>query len=345
MTALEQITFNAYHLPQYRNTWKLSHIIETQQFDIPTLFNIFALAKELKKTVNYGNCHYLENIRVVSQFQEASSRTKNSFEMATSFLGALLASSTENALEFSSLVKGESQADNFRMLNQLHPDIIIVRFKNTGDAKLAASVSQIPIINAGDGHGQHPTQAILDVDTIYNELGRLDNLNIGLVGDLRKGRTVRSLAYLMAKFKQNKIFFVSPPSLSVNEDIKDYLNRHHVVYSEHHNLLEVAKDLNVLYMTRIQKERGSEITPNEQVSVSLTEAVKQILPTSAQDCIVMHPLPRGPEISPDFDQDPRAKYWKQVENGLFTRMAELLMISNPEKARYLVDNSKNMVLL
>ena len=237
--------------------------------------------------------------------------------------GGIVSFATENAREFSSAVKGETLEDTIRILNGYHPHVIVLRYHEEGGAQRAAQISRVPIVNAGDGTGQHPTQALLDIFTIQEELGGIDGISIALVGDLNRGRTVRSLAYLLGKFEGIHIHLVSPPSLKIRQDMKDYLDRHHVPYEEHTDLREVADKVDVVYQTRTQWERG----PQERDETSSFCRVNQeVLELMRPRAIIMHPLPRNEEIDPCIDSDPRAAYFRQAENGLYVRMALLKRI-------------------
>jgi aspartate carbamoyltransferase catalytic subunit len=190
----------------------------------------------------------------------------------------------------------------------------------------AANAAHKPLINAGDGPGQHPTQALLDVYTIQKELGRLDNIRVALVGDLANGRTVRSLAYLLSKFSNVELVFVSPDVVRMGDDIKDFLTSRGVAWSESDDLMAVAARVDVLYQTRIQKERFVDRPQDYEKARGkyiVTRAVMDALPRKA---IVMHPLPRLDEITTECDDDPRSAYFRQAQNGLYIRMALLQVL-------------------
>jgi aspartate carbamoyltransferase catalytic subunit len=204
-----------------------------------------------------------------------------------------------------------------------YADAIVLRHFEIGAAQKASEVSPVPIINAGDGAGQHPTQALLDLYTIYNELGRIDGLHVGLSGDLANGRTARSLCYLLSKFKDIKLTFIAPSVVQMRDDIKKHLENVGVEFFEIEDLQEVASEVDVLYQTRIQKERfGDRLDKYEQACARQSVDVS-ILNRMKSHSIVLHPLPRNNEIAPEVDQDPRAAYFRQVKNGLFVRMALL----------------------
>jgi aspartate carbamoyltransferase catalytic subunit len=204
--------------------------------------------------------------------------------------------------------------------------VIIIRHKEVGSARRAAAVSRVPVINAGDGAGQHPTQALLDLYTIRKEIGQIDGLRIAMVGDLAQGRTVRSLTYLLSKFKDVNLFFVAPPLLKMKEDILEHLRERHVNFIEETSLDRVLPEVDVVYQTRIQKERfGDRIADYEKcrgIYVLTRESLALMKPRS----LIMHPLPRLEEIAMEVDEDPRAGYFRQARNGLYVRMALLTMV-------------------
>jgi len=305
---------------------KLRHVVEAQQFDRTWLENeFFPEAKKMEKVVEKGGSNILSGKRMITFFYEPSTRTRCSFEMAMNFLGGRIVFSTENAREFSSVAKGETVEDTMRVLSGYRPDVIVLRSDEEGMAKRAAEVSSVPIINAGDGMGQHPTQALLDLYTILKEIGKIDGISIAMVGDLARGRTVRSLAYLLGKFIDVRIYFISPEVVRIREDIKDYLKRHNVQFTEEHDLREVAPKADVIYQTRIQRERRT-LRERLEKEKGFYIVNKEILDLMKKDAIIMHPLPRNEEISPEVDGDSRAAYFRQAENGLYVRMALLKMI-------------------
>lgn len=309
---------------------KLTHIIESQQFEQNWLEKeFFPLAKEMEKIVKEGSSNLLSGKRMITLFYEPSTRTRASFEMAMDRLGGKVVFSTENARQFSSVAKGETLEDTIRILNGYRPDVIILRYDEEGGAERAAEISQTPIINAGDGTGQHPTQALLDIYTIQKEIGRIAGTTIAMVGDLARGRTVRSLAYLYTKFPKVKIYFISPEVAKMKNDIKNYLKKHSISWEEGNDLRKIASKVDIIYQTRIQKERG-ELPPRSSFSDEKVKSFcvinQEILNLMKKDAIIMHPLPRADEILPEVDSDPRAVYFRQAENGLYTRMALLKII-------------------
>jgi len=303
---------------------ELKNLLEAQQFTPDILFALFKKADEIRKNPK----NFLDALKgkiIATLFYEPSTRTRLSFESAMMRLGGEVIS-TENAKEFSSAVKGESMEDTARIVAS-YCDCIVMRHYEEGSAKKASDVVNIPVINAGDGKGQHPTQALLDLYTIYREFGHLDNLKIAMVGDLLSGRTVRSLCYLLGKFPATEVVFVSPEHLKIREDIKEYLTRHNVKFSESDNLSKVLKEVNVIYMTRIQKERMSlEDYEKAKGKFIINEENFNLVKKSS---IIMHPLPHVEEIDLPISiekEDKRVAYFRQAENGLYIRMALLLML-------------------
>lgn len=298
----------------------MEHVIESQQFTPDILFSLFKKADKLRKKKNIER---LKGKVLATLFYEPSTRTRLSFESAMLKLGGSVLS-TENAKEFSSAIKGESIEDTARIVGA-YSDAIVIRHYEEGTAKRAASISPVPVINAGDGKGQHPTQALLDVYTIYREIGKLENIKIAMVGDLSSGRTVRSLCYLLTKFKGNKIIFVSPENLKMKEDIKEYLGEKGVEFTEETDLRKVLPEVDVVYMTRIQKERISleDYKKAKGKYIINLETLNLVKPSS----IIMHPLPHVEEINLPIEieeNDKRVAYFRQAENGLYIRMALLL---------------------
>lgn len=309
--------------------YSLPHVIEAQQFSRDWLEReLFPLSHEMEKVVAAGGNDILRGKIMALVFTEASTRTSISFEMAMKRLGGGVIE-RENAEKISSLFKGESWADMMTVVGGLMPDVIVVRHHEEGAAACAAKVSGVPVINAGDGIGQHPTQSLLDIYTIKKELGRINGISIAMVGDLLNGRTVRSLSYLLGKFESVKIYFVAPPCLQMKPDIKDYLNRHSVKFTELTDVREAAPLVDVVYQTRIQKERGSSYDQNDS-SQGYFLIDPDTVSMMKQNSIIMHPLPRVGEIAVEVDRDPRAAYFRQAANGLFVRMALLKMILAPK---------------
>lgn len=295
-----------------------NHIIKSQQFDKEYLFKLFKRANYLRAFPSNS----LKGKLLTTLFYEPSTRTRLSFESAMLKMGGEVMG-TENAKEFSSAAKGESLEDSIRVIAS-YSDAIVLRHNEIGAAKKAASISSVPIINAGDGKGQHPTQALLDAYTLYRELGGLDNIKIAMVGDLASGRTVRSLCYLLGKFSGIEITFVSPENLKIGEDIKEYLQKHNIKFKENNNLAEILPEVDIVYMTRIQKERISSQDYEKAKGKFIINSSN--LSLIKKDSRIMHPLPHLEEIdlSKEIEEnDSRIAYFRQAENGLYIRMALL----------------------
>ena len=306
-------------------TLPLKHVIESQQFDRNLLEIVFQVADQMRADL-LGNRKYakaLDGKIMASLFYESSTRTRFSFESAMLRLGGSVIT-TENAREFSSASKGESLADSTRIING-YADVIVMRHNEAGSAVKAAAVSRIPIINAGDGAGQHPTQALLDMYTIVSAFPQFTSLKVAMVGDLRYGRTVRSLSYLLTKYDNVEIVFVSPAVCKMEADIKEYLNENNVSWREESDLKKVAKEVDCIYMTRVQKERFHSVD-DYKAAASKYILTPEIVKTMKQEAIIMHPLPRVDEIPADVDSDPRARYFEQAQNGLYVRMALLFLL-------------------
>jgi aspartate carbamoyltransferase catalytic subunit len=308
---------------------ELRHVVESQQFDRPLLERVFGVAAEMEQLVAAGGSQELKGRIMASLFYEPSTRTRLSFEAAMLRLGGEVLG-TESAGEFSSVAKGETLEDTVQIVAG-YADVIVLRHFDVGASRRAAAISPVPVINAGDGPGQHPTQALLDLYTIKKELGRVDGLRIAMVGDLANGRTVRSLSYLLSKFDGVELVFVAPPAVAMGRDIKSHLDERGVSYRETEDLDAVLPGVDVVYQTRIQKERfGSRLDEYRRVSgIYIMDARAMSLMRST--AVLMHPLPRVGEITPDVDRDPRAAYFRQARNGLFIRMAllRLLLGSTP----------------
>jgi aspartate carbamoyltransferase catalytic subunit len=256
---------------------------------------------------------------MASLFYQPSTRTRFSFEAAMYRLGGRVLS-TEQAGFFSSEVEGEQVEDTIRILGG-YSDVIVIRHTQPGGAKRAAQVSKVPVINAGDGNGgQHPTQALLDLYTIYRERP-IEGLSIAFIGELDRGRTARSLAYLLSKFERVKIYFVSPPEMQMGADILEHLDEHDVWFALEHDTTKVLRDVDVVYQTRIRPERLADRGSLGRFTIDST-----VLQTMKRDALILHPLPRTVEIDKAVDEDPRALYFRQATNGLYVRMALLTML-------------------
>lgn len=297
---------------------RLKHFIEAQQLTPEHIELLCARADQLRKRPSQK----LKGKILASLFYEPSTRTRFSFESAMLRLGGNTLA-TENASEFSSAIKGENLRDTIKMAQE-YADVIVIRHKVEGSAALAASVSRVPVINAGDGKGQHPSQALLDMYTIQREMGRVSELRVGIAGDLAHGRTARSLAYLLSKFPQEELIFIAPRELAIGNDIKAHLHEKRTPFREAEDLEKELADLDILYMTRIQKER-MDIEKYERIKKCFVIGEKQ-LEKMRREARIMHPLPKVDEINLPTnieDQDPRVAYFRQAGNGLYVRMALL----------------------
>jgi aspartate carbamoyltransferase catalytic subunit len=303
---------------------KPRHIIESEQFTLPMLNELFSLADRMEEVVARGGTRDYERKIMASLFYQPSTRTRFSFEAAMLRLGGKTIS-TERAEEFSSVVMGEALEDTIRVVGNF-ADVIVLRHNEIGGARRAAAVSAVPVINAGDGKGgQHPTQALLDLYTIYKELHTIAGVKVALVGNLADGRTVRSLAYLLGKYERVKIYFVAPPSLQIKKDIQEYLTLHNVWFTLENDLRPILPDVDVIYSTRIEREllQKGGVTVSDPPSFYIDQSMLGQLSARA---LIMHPLPRANEISTAIDSDPRAAYFRQTRYGVFVRMALLASV-------------------
>jgi len=301
------------------DTMKLRHLIESQQLTVPLLMELFQRSRGMEHVVARGGTLDYQNRILATLFYQPSTRTRFCFEAAMLRLGGKVLS-TEHAGTFSSEVEAEQVEDSIRIIGS-YSDVIVVRHPEEGGARRAANVSPVPVINAGDGEGgQHPTQALLDLYTIYRERP-LVGLSVAIIGELDKGRTARSLAYLLAKFERVKIFFVSPAELQMKADILEYLDEHGVQYELESDIDHVIGEVDVVYQTRIRPERVRDHQELQRYAINSTVVTKM-----KSDALILHPLPRTVELDKTVDDDPRALYFKQAANGLFVRMALLTML-------------------
>jgi aspartate carbamoyltransferase catalytic subunit len=297
----------------------LGHVISAEQFDRELLDHLFLRAAALADVRDDRLAHRV----MATLFYEPSTRTRLSFESAMLRLGGSVIG-TEAARTFSSAIKGETLEDTVRMVSS-YADLIVLRHDEAGAAARAASVASVPVVNAGDGPGEHPTQALLDLYTIERELGHIDGVRVAFCGDLRFGRTARSLALLLALYPDVRLTFVAPPVIQVGGDILARLEARGVACTLAEQLTDVLDDVDVVYQTRVQKERFTDPLEYEQArtAIRIDGAIMRQLPARA---IVMHPLPRVDEIAPEVDADPRAAYFRQAANGVAIRMALLEML-------------------
>ncbi len=300
----------------------MRHLMSPLDFSVEELDHLLDLAHDIElHPEKYA--HACEGKKLATIFYEPSTRTRLSFEAAMLNLGG-------NVLGFSSAAsssasKGESVSDTIRMIS-CFADICAIRHPKEGAPMVASAVSSIPVINAGDGGHQHPSQTLTDLLTIRSLKGRLDHFTIGLCGDLKFGRTVHSLVRALARYEGVKFIFISPEELKMPSYIKEeVLEANGIPYREVERLEDVMSDLDVLYMTRVQKERFF----NEEDYVRLKDFYilnNQKMELAKDDMIVMHPLPRVNEISVEVDKDPRAAYFRQVQYGVYVRMALILTL-------------------
>jgi aspartate carbamoyltransferase len=268
-----------------------------------------------------GTFDLLKGKILANVFYEPSTRTSSSFTAAMERLGGSVI--PINEVRYSSVAKGESLADTVRTL-ECYCDVIVLRHPETGAAKTAASFLKKPLINAGDGTGEHPTQALLDLFTVQEELGRLEDLTVTMLGDLKYGRTVHSLAKLLRLYGA-KLNYVSPEILRMPKAVIEELNAGGVQQKEYSDLNEVLPQTDVLYVTRVQKGRFE--NPENYESVKDAYVITpEIMTRAKEEMVIMHPLPRVNEISMELDRDPRAAYFRQMEYGLYVRMAILAMV-------------------
>jgi aspartate carbamoyltransferase len=313
------------HLPfgdQRSAPWYGQSVVSVKQFSREDLEYIFSVAHEMQVMVErIGTFDLLKGKILANLFYEPSTRTSSSFTAAMERLGGSVI--PINEVKYSSVSKGESLPDTIRTL-ECYADVVVLRHPEVGSSALAAKYARKPVLNAGDGVGEHPTQALLDALTIKEELGHIDGLTVTMLGDLKNGRTIHSLARLLSLYKV-KLNYVAPEILRMPPKLIAELDALGVEQKEYDNLEDALPETDVLYVTRIQKERFENLADYE--SVAGAYVVDPNMMKIAKDrMIVMHPLPRVTEISMDFDDDPRAAYFRQMEYGLYIRMALLAMV-------------------
>ncbi|MDA3911080.1 MAG: aspartate carbamoyltransferase [Bacteroidales bacterium] len=297
---------------------KNKSLISINDYSPEDYYRILELAEAFEKNPNQN---LLEKHVIASLFFEPSTRTRLSFESAISRLGGRIVGFSEASS--TSVSKGESLADTIKTVSQ-YSDLIIMRHPIEGSARYASEVASVPIINAGDGANQHPTQCLLDLYSIKKTQGTLENLNIFLVGDLKYGRTVHSLLMAMSNF--NPTFnFISPENLKMPEEYKHFLDKKGIKYYEHEEFTDIISEADIMYVTRVQKERFSD--PMEYEKVKNAYVLKrEMLINTKPNMKILHPLPRVNEIDTNVDEDPRAYYFQQALNGVYTRMAIMSLI-------------------
>jgi carbamoyl-phosphate synthase/aspartate carbamoyltransferase/dihydroorotase/carbamoyl-phosphate synthase/aspartate carbamoyltransferase len=298
-------------------------ILSVSQFDPGKLDYIFSRAREMREMVRQvGGTHILNGHVVACLFYEPSTRTSSSFIAAMERLGGSVIPITQG-VKFSSVSKGETLPDTIRTLEQ-YSDVIVLRHPELGSAQVAADYASVPVINAGDGPGEHPTQALLDLFTIQDELGQINGLKIAMIGDLRHGRTVHSLTKLLQHYDVS-LRFVSPEILRMPLTIMNDLLDAGMNVRETHDVADVIENADVLYVTRVQKERFADLSQYEEVK-NHYEITPDLMAKAKEKMIVLHPLPRVGEIHYAVDSDPRAAYFRQVQNGMYIRMALLAAV-------------------
>ena len=299
----------------------MRHLMSPLDFSVDELDRLFDLANDIEKNWEKYS-HACVGKKLATCFYEPSTRTRLSFESAMLSLGGEVLGFSDAAS--SSAAKGESVSDTIRMIS-CYADICAMRHPKEGAPMVASTHSRIPVINAGDGGHQHPTQTLTDLLTIRSLKGRLSDFTIGLCGDLKFGRTVHSLINALSRYDNIKFVFVSPEELRIPEYIIDNLKEKNIPFEEVISLEEVMPKLDLLYMTRVQRERFF----NEEDYVRLKDFYilnKEKMALAKDDMLVLHPLPRVNEISVEVDDDPRAVYFKQVQYGVYVRMALILTL-------------------
>jgi len=300
------------------NSLKQKSLVSINDFTKQQQLMILDMAQEFEKNPRR---QILSSYVIASLFFEPSTRTRLSFESAISMLGGRIIGFSEAGS--SSVSKGESLRDTIKTVNN-YSDLIIMRHPLDGSARFASEVSTVPIVNAGDGANQHPTQTLLDMYTIRQTQGTLDNIKIGFVGDLKYGRTVHSLTMALTNFNA-EFYFVSPRFLAIPQQYKDELDKSGLRYAEKSNINEIVEEVDILYMTRIQRERFSDPAEYEKVKNSY-ELQKNDLHSAKANMKVLHPLPRVNEINIDVDETEKAYYFEQALNGVYVRQAIISMI-------------------
>lgn len=298
----------------------MKHVLSADQYNRESLKDVFELANKIKNHPSDFKDKLNDKI-VAVMFYEPSTRTRLSFEAAALKLGAKIIT-TENAGSSSSASKGETIQDSVRVIAG-YADALVMRHKSETSAIEAASVNKIPILNGGAGKGEHPTQALLDLFTIRDKIGHLDNLKVAIMGDLVNGRTIHSLIKLLALYDNVHIYGLSKEAFALPQKYIEMLKERNVKYTKCHSFSDLPKDLDVMYHTRIQSERFEGDFGKEEFVVD-----QKVLDMFSENLILLHPLPRVNEISTEVDDDPRACYFEQAHNGLYVRMALLLQVLN-----------------
>lgn len=305
----------------------MRHLLNPLDFSVGEIEQLLDLASDIEKNPD-RYAHVCDGKKIATLFYEPSTRTRLSFEAAMLNLGGSVLGFA--SADSSSAAKGESVSDTIRVIS-CFADICAMRHPKEGAPMVASTKSSIPVINAGDGGHQHPTQTLTDLMTIRSLKGRIDNLTVGLCGDLKFGRTVHSLINALVRYTGIRFVLISPPELRVPEYIReDVLESNHIEYREVENLDDAMPDLDILYMTRVQKERFF----NEEDYIRMKDCYildKKKMALAKEDMFVLHPLPRVNEIAVEVDEDPRAAYFKQVQYGVYVRMALIMTLLEVEK--------------
>ena len=304
----------------------VKHVLSVTQFDRQFLLQLFHRADEFAALPPREIAPVARGAIMATLFYEPSTRTRLSFEAAMTRLGGSVISA-EYAASTSSAAKGESIEDTARVVAG-YADLLVIRHPVAGSVARAAAVTDVPVINAGDGANEHPTQALIDLYTIWRECGRIDGLTVALVGDLRFGRAARSLARLLTQTVGTKIYLVAPPVTRMDPLLVEELRSTGLEVEEADDLVAIAPEVDVLYQTRIQRERFSD--PDEYAAACGRYVVDQrLMRALPRHAIVLHPLPRVGEIDPEVDTDPRAAYFRQARNGVPLRMALIEWVLTP----------------
>lgn len=308
--------------PDRRSSFYGRDIVSVKQFSRDDLSHIFAIADEMRGIVRQvGATDLLKGYVLANLFYEPSTRTSSSFIAAMARLGGSVI--PIHGVQYSSVSKGESLPDTIRTL-ACYADVIVLRHPEVGASEIAARYASKPVISAGDGIGEHPTQGLLDIYTIYSEMGAIDGLHVAMVGDLKNGRTVHSLSRLLRLYDTH-LTFVSPEILRLPQEIKEELAAAGRPIAETDTVDDVIETADVIYVTRVQKERFADLRVYEAVK-DYYEITPEVMSRAKERMALMHPLPRVTEIHYDVDDDPRAAYFREMENGLYVRMALLAAV-------------------
>ncbi len=296
----------------------MKHILSSDQFTREDLEEIIELTDKVRNNQKEYS-HKLDDKIIAVMFYEPSTRTRLSFETAALKLGAKIIT-TENANVASSATKGETIEDTVKIISG-YADAMVIRHRSDTSAVQAASVNKMPILNAGAGKGEHPSQSLLDIYTIKKKKGKIDGIKAAIVGDLKYGRTIHSLLRLLSLYDNIEVYGLSIDAFALPQEYIDMLKEKGIEYKTCNRFEELPRDIDVIYQTRIQTERFEGNFENAEFIID-----QKVLDTFSKDTIILHPLPRVTEISPEIDDDPRACYFEQAHNGLFVRMVLLLKV-------------------